>query len=116
MRFLVDECTGPTVARWLRQQGHVVFSVYDDARGMEDHDVIEKAFTESWLLITNDKGFGEKIFRQRRPRHGVILLRLEDERSVSKIDVLRRLLHNYGDQIADRFVVATERSVRFART
>jgi len=32
MRFLVDECTGPKVARWLREQGHEVFSVYDEAR------------------------------------------------------------------------------------
>jgi hypothetical protein len=29
MRFIVDECTGPTVAAWLRQQGHYVFFVYD---------------------------------------------------------------------------------------
>jgi predicted nuclease of predicted toxin-antitoxin system len=27
MRFLVDECIGPTVARWLRAQGHTVFSI-----------------------------------------------------------------------------------------
>jgi hypothetical protein len=31
MRFLVDECAGPTVAGWLRKQGHEVFSVYDSA-------------------------------------------------------------------------------------
>lgn len=34
MRFLVDECTGPAVARWLRDQQHDVFSVYEEARGM----------------------------------------------------------------------------------
>jgi hypothetical protein len=33
MRFLVDECTGPAVASWLRQQNHEVFSVYEQARG-----------------------------------------------------------------------------------
>lgn len=27
MRFLVDESTGPAVARWLRSQGHEVFSL-----------------------------------------------------------------------------------------
>jgi len=32
MRFLVDECTGPTVAAWLREQNHDVFSVVDGAR------------------------------------------------------------------------------------
>ena len=34
MRFLVDECTGPAVARWLRDQSHQVFSVYEEARLM----------------------------------------------------------------------------------
>jgi len=33
MRSLVDECTGPAVARWLREQSHDVFSVYDEAQG-----------------------------------------------------------------------------------
>ncbi len=32
MRFLVDESTGPTVARWLRGQGHAVFKVYREQR------------------------------------------------------------------------------------
>jgi uncharacterized protein with PIN domain len=31
MRFLVDECTGPAVAKWLREQGHDVVSVYDES-------------------------------------------------------------------------------------
>ena len=35
MKFLVDECTGPAVARWLKQNGYDVFSVYDQARGIE---------------------------------------------------------------------------------
>lgn len=39
MKFLVDECTGPSVAAWLRDDGHEVFSVYEEARGVED-DII----------------------------------------------------------------------------
>jgi len=35
MKFLVDECTGPAVAHWLRMQGHEVFSVYEEARGKD---------------------------------------------------------------------------------
>jgi len=115
MRFLVDECTGPAVARWLRDRGHEVFSVYEEARGMEDDDVIQKAYTENWILITNDKDFGEKVHRERRPHRGVVLLRLEDERAANKIKTLQRLLDSYAGQLADRFVVATETRVRFAR-
>ncbi len=46
MRFLVDECTGPKAAQWLREQAHEVFSVYEEARGMNDDDIIQKAFAE----------------------------------------------------------------------
>ena len=53
MRFLVDECTGPKVARWLKEQGYEVFSVYDEARGMTDDQIIEKANTEGWILTKN---------------------------------------------------------------
>lgn len=115
MRFLVDECTGPAVARWLREQKHEVFSVYDEARGMDDDDVIAKAYGEDWILITNDKDFGEKVHRERRPHKGVILLRLEDERAMNKIAALRRLLAAYAEQLANQFVAVTERQVRFSR-
>ena len=60
MRFLVDECTGPVVARWLSSRSHDVFSVFDDARGMTDDEVLAKAIAEQRILITNDKDFGEK--------------------------------------------------------
>ena len=34
MRFIVDECTGSAVARWLQAEGHDVYSVYEEARGL----------------------------------------------------------------------------------
>ena len=116
MRFLVDECTGPQVTEWLRSQGHEVFSVFEEARGAEDDEVIGKAYAEGWILITNDKDFGEKVFRERRPHRGVVFLRLGDERAAQKIEILRRLLGGYADRLADRFVVVTDGRVRFART
>ncbi len=30
MRFLVDECTGPSVASWLRDNDYEVFSVFEE--------------------------------------------------------------------------------------
>jgi predicted nuclease of predicted toxin-antitoxin system len=115
MRFLVDECTGPTVARWLRSQNHEVFSVYEEARGLDDDTLIRKAQEEEWILITNDKDFGQKVYREGHAHHGVILLRLQDERAPMKIDCLRRLLQNYADKLPGQFVVVTETRIRFAR-
>ena len=116
MRFLVDESTGPAVARWLREQGHEVFSVYGESRGLGDDEIIRKAYTENWILITNDKDFGEKVHRERRPHKGVVLLRLEDERAIVKIETIRKLLEKYSSRLADNFVVVNERRVRFARS
>jgi predicted nuclease of predicted toxin-antitoxin system len=115
MRFLIDECTGPTVAAWLDEQGHEVFSVFDEARGMADNEVLRKAHDENWILITNDKDFGEKVYRERRPHRGIILMRLDDERAANKIQVLRRLLEEYVDTLSDKFVVVTETYVRFGK-
>ena len=113
MRFLVDECTGVRVAGWLRKEGYEVFSVYEQARGITDNSIIQKAFDEDWIIVTNDKDFGEKVYRDKLPHRGIILLRLQDERSLNKIDVLKRLLSIYHQQIPNSFIVATETQVRF---
>ncbi len=115
MRFMVDECTGPAVAAWLRAAGHDVFSVYELARGALDHDLIRNARAENRILITNDKDFGAKIYRDRVLHAGVVLLRLADESPPSKISVISRLLERYGTRLAGNFVVVTENQVRFAR-
>jgi len=116
MRFLVDECTGPVVARWLKTQGHDVVSVYDQARGIDDEYVIRWACSENRILITNDKDFGEKVYRERHSHRGVVFLRLEDERVHSKIDVIRKLLEHHSENLIDNFVVATEKRIRFSKS
>lgn len=112
MRFLVDECTGPGVAAWLRGCGHDVFSVYEEARGVDDDVLLHQAFTEDRILITNDKDFGEKVFRDAIAHKGVVLLRLDDERMASKIAVLQKLLDGYADRLEGRFAVVSEKAVR----
>jgi predicted nuclease of predicted toxin-antitoxin system len=106
-------CRG-TLAQGSTARCHV-FSVYDEARGIDDDEVIKRAFAENRVLVTNDKDFGEKVYRERLPHRGAILLRLADERSVTKIDVLQRLLSAYADHIPGQFVVVTETKIRFAR-
>ena len=60
MRFLVDECAGPSLARWLYEQGHAVFSVFDQARGINDDEVLQIALETERILISVDK---EKFIR-----------------------------------------------------
>ncbi len=115
MRFLVDECTGPVVAKWLKGLHHNVFSVYGETRGLEDEKIIEKANRDNYILITNDKDFGELIFRMKKKHKGVILLRLGNERSRNKIAILKHVLRSYSDRLSNNFIVATEKTVRIIK-
>ena len=115
MRFLVDECTGPSVAHWLKEQGHDVFSVYEEMRGAEDDLLLAMAYAEGRILVTNDKEFGEKVVREGKPHKGVVILRLKDERTENKIRVMKRLLEKYAKELEGNLVIATDTSVRIIR-
>jgi predicted nuclease of predicted toxin-antitoxin system len=112
MRFLVDECTGYQVAAWLRGQGHEVFSVYDEARGMSDEEILAKAVAEEWVVITNDKDFGDLVFRRKRPHKGIIFLRLDDDRAANKIAALERVFAGHADDLIGRYTIVREHLVR----
>jgi predicted nuclease of predicted toxin-antitoxin system len=115
MRFIVDECTGPAVAHWLRSQGYDVISVFEECRGIDDEEIMDKAVAHDSILITSDKDFGQKVFREGKIHQGVILMRLSDERSHVKIDILRQLLSNHAAELSGNFVVVTEHGVRIAK-
>ena len=82
---------------------------------MAKFPIIQKAFDENWILITSDKDFGEKVYRDKYPHRGVILLRLENERSANKIYILQQVLEQHKEKLVDSFVVVTENQIRFAR-
>lgn len=115
MRFLVDACAGPALAEWLDGQGHEAVSVHDDVPPPDDDTLLARARREARILITTDKGFGERIVRHRKAHAGVILLRLDDERTANKLDVMGRLLDQHLDGLPGAFVVVTERRVRFVQ-
>jgi predicted nuclease of predicted toxin-antitoxin system len=112
VRFVVDECTGPRVARWLEEQGHDVVSIYDVDKGAEDVDVLARAVRELRVVVTIDKDFGELVFRDRLPHTGIILLRLAIETAPAKIAVLDQVLKSFAGRIEGNYIVATEDSAR----
>ncbi|MCS7191037.1 MAG: DUF5615 family PIN-like protein [Fimbriimonadales bacterium] len=115
MRFLVDECAGPSVARWLREQGYDVVSIYEQARGADDDFVLTLASKEERIIITSDKEFGTRAVRDRQKHSGIILLRLQNERVANKIQVLSEVLREYADLLQGNLVVASENRVRIVR-
>lgn len=113
MKFLVDECIGPSVARWLRSEGHEAYSITEESPGINDGTILSRAHREQLTLITTDKDFGELIFRQQLPHSGIILLRLDDETVEHKIAILKNFLKTtLVPTLTTQFVVITENGIR----
>jgi predicted nuclease of predicted toxin-antitoxin system len=61
-RLLIDSCVWPSATEELRAAGHDVDAVHDWPEDPGDKDILQRAITESRILITLDKDFGELVF------------------------------------------------------
>ena len=111
-KFLVDECTGIAVVRFLRAQGHDTLSVVESMPQARDSEILQRAVQEQRIVITNDKDFGDIVYRDRKEHAGIILLRLADDSTATKIRILAAVLAEHVDKLANHFVVATEQNIR----
>jgi predicted nuclease of predicted toxin-antitoxin system len=98
-RFLVDESSGKRLFIALKQNNYDVLSVAQIMPGASDPEVLEFAEKENRILITNDKDFGELIYRLNKSSSGVILLRLKIDNSQNRIKYLFYVLNNYSDKL-----------------
>jgi len=115
VKFLLDESADFGLAGFLRELGHDVTTIIEDhPRALADSEVLALASQEQRILITNDRDFGELVFRRRLPHTGVILLRLQNEALSVKQEKLSLTLERYADQLT-HFVVITDRAVRIRR-
>lgn len=99
----------------LRQLGHDVTAVSEEMPQANDDLIITTALAETRILVTNDKDFGEKVYREGRGHARVLLLRFKDDRALTKAQVTEVVVLRLGDLLQDNFVVATESHVRVRR-
>src|SRR5688572_8560261 len=114
MRFLLDENVDLPLADYLNEQGHDATAVARDyARSIKDQEVLEIARAEGRILITNDKDYGDLIYRQQLEHTGVIFFRLRGESIPAKIARLEEVLADHADDLADAaYIVVTDRRIR----
>lgn len=112
LRFLIDESTGQAVAVHLRQHGYDAVAVSDVMPRADDDSILRFAVTERRILITNDKDFGEMVYRRRQQHCDIILLRLADVAAAAKKRAALSAVEQYGAQLVDAFCIATEKKSR----
>lgn len=116
MKFLADENFEPQFVERMRREGHEVIFLEEYEAGIEDVRVLEIAVTENAVVITNDKDFGELVFRHSKNSKGVILLRLYDLKLAERIEITIKAIREHKAKFANAFTVISENSVRIRKS
>jgi predicted nuclease of predicted toxin-antitoxin system len=90
VKFLADECCDTELVTLLRSEGHDVLYVMEFKPGALDKKVLEKAFAEKRILLTEDKDFGELVYRLKKPAYSIVLLRFDERELEIGILLLRQ--------------------------
>lgn len=112
LRFLIDENVDFPIVDYLKNLGFDVKTVVEIKRSLGDKEILTLANNGNRVIITNDKDFGQLIFREKLPHKGVILFRLLDESSEAKIKRLKEVFSKYENKFSSNFVVITGAKVR----
>jgi predicted nuclease of predicted toxin-antitoxin system len=81
--------------------------------GMEDKVEGVKAFAEKRILLTEDKDFGELIYRLKKPAYGIVLLRFKVRERHLKWSRLSELISQHGSKLEGHFIIADVAKFRF---
>ncbi len=112
MKLLLDESVEYRLAGFLAELGHDVTAIaVDYPSALKDTEVLTIARDENRIVVTNDKDFGELVFRRRLAHSGVILLRIKDDLMEVKQAALRQALEISPDQLRN-IVVISDRGIR----
>lgn len=108
MRFLVDENLGKRFSDILNTHKYSALFVGDTIRNAPDEEILVFAEKENRIIITDDKDFGELVFRLKKSTKGVILLRL----LTTDPEKLFKLAESALGKAKGKFIVVEEGKIR----
>lgn len=111
MKFLIDANLGRKFTNLLNRAGHDAVLIKDLLSNASDEDILSLANSKGRIIVTNDKDFGEFIFKLGKRACGVILLRTFATDSEKRFEMVRDIL----DQAEGNFIVVREGKVRIRK-
>jgi predicted nuclease of predicted toxin-antitoxin system len=112
MRILADENVPRTIVAWLRGEGHDVLYAAESRAQTPDADLLTEAEAQGYIVLTQDKDFGELVYRDRRNSHGVILLRMENLPASQRLARLQGVWTLIESHLPGNFLVVTRSKLR----
>ena len=115
LAFLADENVEMDIVDRLKSLGHIAVHASELTPGRPDTAVLRAASQAGKVLITNDKDFGELVFRRHHRSAGVILVRLPGRPPATKARLVAHAVQRYGEELLGAFVVIGPRTIRLRR-
>jgi predicted nuclease of predicted toxin-antitoxin system len=112
VRWLVDECLDDGLVLHLRASGHDVMYMAEIAPRVSDSEVMQRAQIEQRILLTEDKDFGDLVFRHGRSVPGVVLSRIDPAMHELKRVRLDAAIQRFGENLLGRYTVVEEARFR----
>jgi predicted nuclease of predicted toxin-antitoxin system len=114
-QIVVDESVDYSVVTELRSKGYNVYAVVEKLPSIPDKEVLSVAFQNNALLITEDKDFGELVYRFQLPHKGILLVRMIASTSEEKAISVSAALIKCTDQLLNSFTVLDEKKIRIRK-
>jgi predicted nuclease of predicted toxin-antitoxin system len=115
MNLVADESVDFPIIAALHKHGHTVWAVVEMSPGVDDDTVLSLANTHHAPLLTEDKDFGELVFRLKRAHEGIVLLRLAGLAAGVKAELVSRIMAERSAEIPGAFTVIAPHSIRIRR-
>jgi predicted nuclease of predicted toxin-antitoxin system len=92
--------------------GDDVVYVAEGAPQATDGEVLRRASEEARLLLTEDKDFGELVFRSKEAVAGLVLIRIDPVRRLLKWTQLQNAIEQFGERLLGRYLVVEAARLR----
>ena len=115
LKLLADENIAADMVKWLREHGCDVVHAAETLAREIDPVLLRIAESEGRLLLTEDKDFGELVFRDRLNAHGIVLMRTGKFGISERIERLAEAWSVIQSNPSGRFIVITGKKVRVRR-
>jgi predicted nuclease of predicted toxin-antitoxin system len=115
MRFVADECLDGRIIKRLITDGHELVVIRSELTGLRDADVLRITNERDAVLITEDKDFGDLVFRIRALHTGVVLVRLPGLPGAIQAEIVSKAVQMHGEALYGSFTVITEKRLRIRK-
>lgn len=113
--FVADESVDYNLIKFLRSRNLSILSLQEQSPSITDNQVLKIACNYNAVLITEDKDFGELVFKLKMPHAGILLLRTEEMLIEEKSELIFHFLTTHSEKLSHNFAVIKQGKLRIRK-